>query len=159
MSLEVQIADSDHAIGIWESTLIQIWRGALSPWTAGRANEIARGLIVASASPPTSLYIVEPSSPPPIGDVLKPIAEFSRDIVPNMAMSVVVSEGNAFRAAGVRAIGMTLTTVLPHRSLFRFENSVEMAVERLQPHLRAGNTSQALLGAIERLRGRIGQAA
>jgi hypothetical protein len=54
---------------------------------------------------------------------------------------VVVAEGGGFRAALVRAVGVTLTTLLPHSSKFKFENDLDTTIRLLEPHLMPGTRS------------------
>jgi len=150
--LEVRGADDAHAIGIWNTTLIQIWRGAVNLQSAQHANEVAMQLIASCTAAPTSLYIVEPTSPPPPLASRAPLATFSRDISAQMALSVIVAEGGGFRSAGVRAVGVALTTLLPHRISFEFETTVEAAAQRFEPHLGVGIQARDLVRAAEELR-------
>jgi hypothetical protein len=153
----VRALDEAHVVGIWGTTLIQIWRGApTSPLTA-EINRIASAFVASSREPVSSLFIVERGSPPPDDESRKNIAAFSRDLVSRMSISVVVAEGGGFRSALVRAVGVTLTTILPHSSKFRFVNDAESAARLLEPHL--GSRSRGaggLLAAVAELRARLG---
>ena len=123
-------------------------------------NVIASEVVGHDAFPATSLFIVEETSPPP-GDITRTqFAKFSRDIVSRMKLAVIVSEGGGFRSAIVRGVGVTLTTMLPHRASFKFVNDVEVAANLLEPLLAPGSGgAQELLLAVEQLRGRLDQAA
>jgi len=107
----------------------------------------------ASVIPATMLFIVEASSPAPDEETRKNFATMSRDVVGKMAMGVIVSEGGGFRGALVRAVGVALTTIMPHRSPLKFVNDVETAVGLLKPHLVLSTGGvQGLLKAVADLR-------
>jgi hypothetical protein len=122
-------------------------------------NAIASEMVGADPFPATSLFIVEPTSPPPEDTPRTQFAKFSRDIVKRMSLAVIVSEGGGFRAAIVRGVGVTLTTMLPHRASFKFVNDVKVAADLLEPYLapRSGGAQELLL-TVEQLRGRLDQA-
>ncbi|HET7544452.1 MAG TPA: hypothetical protein VFK05_31490 [Polyangiaceae bacterium] len=153
----VRAVDNVHVVGVWETTLIQIWRGAPTKALTANANRIADGLIAESATPASSLFIVESGSPPPDDETRKTLAAFSRDIVSRMSISVVVAEGGGFRSALVRGVGVALTMILPHSSKFKFVNDVSSGVRLLEPHLKPGTGgAKGLLEAVDELRAKIG---
>lgn len=115
-------------------------------------NRIANAFIDTSSVPASSLFIVEGTSPPPEQETKKNFATFSRDIVARMSIAVIVSEGGGFRGAIVRAVGLTLTTIMPHRSRFHFVNDVPAAAELLAPHLQAGGRAAELVRTVDELR-------
>lgn len=153
----VRAADDVHAVGVWGSTLIQVWRGAPTRIRTAEVNRIASAMVASSRSPVSSLFLVERGSPAPDEESRKDLAAFSRDLVSRMSISVVVAEGSGFRSALVRAVGVTLTTILPHSSKFRFVNDLDSAARLLEPHLepRTGG-AQALIDAAEEFRAKIG---
>ena len=152
----VRSIDEVHAVGVWGTTLIQIWRGAPTGTTSSEVNRIASGLVASSFHPVSSLFIVERGSPSPDDETRKNFATYSRDIVSRMAISVVVAEGGGFRGALVRAVGVTLTTILPHSSKFKFVNDVSTAVRLIEPHLKPGTGgADGLAEAAEELRAKI----
>jgi hypothetical protein len=149
----IQAVDAERCVGTWNRTVIQIWRKTVAPeaviemnWTAGR-------LLAQAGDPVTCLFVVEPSSPPPNDGARKELARFSRDIVPRMALAVIVAEGGGFRAALVRGVGVALTTLAPHRVPFKFVNTVDIAMGLLKPHisLAAGGT-EGLRSALAEMR-------
>jgi hypothetical protein len=153
----IRVQDDAHVVAVWGSTLIQIWRGAPTNLLTGEVNRIASGIVAASVHPISSLFIVERGSPAPDDEARKNMATFSRDIVSRMSISVVVAEGGGFRSALVRAVGVTLTTILPHSSKFRFVNDVSSAVQLIEPHLKPGTGgARGLLEATNELRAKIG---
>jgi hypothetical protein len=134
--LSIRAVDANHGVATWERTLIQVWHGPGTPLALANVNEVARAFIAEVRSGPiTSLYIVEPSSPPPSDVARRELATFSRELVPKMALAVIVAEGGGFRAALVRGVGIALTTLMPHRVPFKFVNEIEEALTLLAPHL------------------------
>lgn len=157
--LAIRVADQDHAVGIWGRTLIQIWRGPATGTASAEVNEIGRSLVAAGSFPATCLFIVERGSPPPGEETRKNFATFSRDIASRMGIAVVVSEGGGFRAALVRAVGVALTTLVPHSSYFKFVNDLDTAFRLIGPHLPPGvGGVEALTRATEEVRAKIGAA-
>lgn len=140
-------------VATWGRTFIQIWRGAPTATASSRVNELASSFVKASPTLTTSLFVVEAKSPAPDEATRKNFAAFSRDIVSQMKLSVVVSEGGGFRGALVRAVGAALTTILPHRSAFKFVNDVGAAADLLGPHLAPGSGGpEALIRVAEEVR-------
>ena len=128
--------------------MITIWHGAPSEATTADMNLITRSFISKASRPITSLMIVEPSSPPPNDLARKGLATFSRELVPKMALAIVLAEGGGFRAALVRGVGITLTAMMPHRLPFKFVSDIETALVLLGPHL---------IGTVEGLRDAVGE--
>jgi hypothetical protein len=155
--IDVRVADDTHVVAIWGTTLIQIWRGTATGEASAEVNRIGRELVAHATTPATSLFIVERGSPPPGDETRKNFAAFSRDIVSRMALGVVVAEGGGFRGALVRAVGVTLTTLMPHSSKFKFVNDLDTALGLLEPHLARGiGGRERLLSVTEELRKKIG---
>ena len=155
--VDVRALDDAHVVGTWGRTLIQIWRGAPTAAASAEVNRIATEFVAADPFLATSLFVVEPRSPAPEDETRKNFATFSRDIVAHMSLAVIVSEGGGFRGALVRAVGVTLTTVIPHRSHFKFVNDLEVAAQLLKPHLLPGSGgAEALIRTAEELRAKIG---
>ncbi len=143
--VDILVADEAHIVATWGRTFIQIWRGAATPQASEQVNVLASKFVDAAPQPATSLFIVESHSPPPEDQTRKNFAAFSRDIVSRLALAVIVTEGSGFKAALVRAVGVTLTTMVPHRSRFKFVNDVDMAAHLLAPHLLPGSGGAAAL--------------
>jgi len=157
ISPTVMRADAVHVVGVCGATLIQIWRGAPNYMLSAEVNEVARAMVASSTHPVSSLFVVERGSPPPDEATRRNFASFSRDLVSQMSVSVVVAEGGGFRGALVRAVGVTLTTILPHSSKFRFVNDVDSAAELIAPYLLpAVGGAPGLLDATSKLRAMIG---
>lgn len=115
--------------------------------------ETCEELVASARGPVTFIALLEPNSPPPPDPVRKLLARWSRDIVPKMATAAMVAEGSGFRTAIVRAVGVTLTTLVPHKVPFKFFANVEAAIEELAPHLPPGSGgATALRRVIEELR-------
>jgi len=158
LQVDVRVVDDVHVVATWGRTFIQIWRGAPTGTTSARVNRMAAEFVAASAFPATSLFIVEARSPSPDDETRRNFAAFSRDIVSQMELAVIVSEGGAFRGALVRAVGVALTTILPHRSNFKFVNDVETAAQLLAPYLMTGSGGPpALMRVAEEVRSKIGE--
>jgi hypothetical protein len=114
-------------------------------------------LVAAPGFTPNCLFIVERGSPPPGEATRKNFATFSRDIASRMSIAVVVSEGGGFRGALVRAVGVALTTLVPHESNYKFVSDLNAAWRLLQPTLPPGSGGiDALASATEELRKNIG---
>lgn len=154
--LDLLVADDAHAVATWGRTFIQIWRGAPRAHTSARINELASAFLAASSVPATSLWVVEAKSPAPDDATRKNLAAFSRDLASQMRLCVVVAEGGGFRGALVRAVGAALTTILPHRTRFKFADDVGAAAELLGPHLPPGSGGpEALLRIAAEVRSHI----
>jgi hypothetical protein len=151
--IQVRALDSTHGTATWESTLIHVWRGRVTPEAAAGFNLIARSFLKDARKPITTLYVVEPSSPPP-GDLARAeLATWSREIVPKTALAVIVAEGGGFRSALVRGVGITLTALMPHRLQLKFVGELDQALALLRPHLPlAAGGSEGLRGALNELR-------
>ena len=157
LPVAVRALDDAHVVGTWGRTLIQIWRGVPTAKASADINQFAREFVAADPFLATSLFVVEPRSPAPEDETRRNFATFSRDIVGHMSLAVIVSEGGGFRGALVRAVGVTLTTVIPHRSHFKFVNDLDVAAQLLKPHLLPGSGgAEALIRATEQLRAKIG---
>jgi hypothetical protein len=157
--VDIRVVDAAHIVATWGRTLIQIWRGIPTAVASAEVNEIANKFVDASSSPANSLFIVESRSPGPDDATRKNFATFSRDIVSRMSIALIVAEGGGFRGAFVRAVGVTLTTMMPHRSLFKFVNDVETAAQLLSPHLLPGSGGPLeLVRVVEALRAKMGDA-
>jgi hypothetical protein len=158
--IEVRDVDEAHIVGLYGATLIQIWRGAVSGTASRQMNRIARALVESNPAPVSSLFVVERSSPPPNDEGRKEFAAFSRDLVSRMSIAVVVAEGGGFRGSLVRAVGVTLTTLLPHSSKFKFVNDMAAAARLIEPHMTPGTGgAEGLIQAAEQLRQKIGSGA
>lgn len=155
-AIVVRRVDDVHVVGSWGSTLILIWRGSPTAAAFIEINGIAAEFLASSAIPVSCLFIVERSSAPPGDEARKELAQFSREFVSRMSLCTVVAEGGGFRAALVRAVGVTLTTIMPHKSKFKFVNDMDEAVRLLERHLKPGTGgAKALLDAAEELRAKI----
>jgi hypothetical protein len=156
--VDIRVADEGHVVATWGRTFIQIWRGPPTGKKSAKINQIAAQFVDESAFLATSLFIVEAKSPSPDDETRRNFATFSRDIVSKMSLSVIVSEGGGFRGALVRAVGVALTTILPHRSNFKFVNDVEAAAQLLGSRLMPGTGGAAeLLRVADEVRAKIGE--
>ena len=153
----IRSAGAAYCFATWDRVLIEIWRLAVSAEIVAERNRIAEAFLLRSSEPVCSLSIIEPASPPPPDTARAQLATFSRDIVPRMAAAVIVPEGGGFRAAIVRGVGLTLTTLMPHRVPFKFLGSIQEAAMFLAPNLSpAAGGALGLKRAVDALRAEIG---
>jgi hypothetical protein len=131
VALQIVTLDRDHCIAVWKQTLIHIWRGPATAPAVGRMVEACKTLLSNGKGNVTCLVIVERSSPPPAEPVRLALARWSREMVPRMAAAVFVAEGGGFRSAIVRGVGLTLTTLVPHRVPFKFVATLQEALNEL----------------------------
>lgn len=158
LRVDILVVDQDHVVATWGRTFIQIWRGPPTGKKAAKVNELASAFVDSGSLPATSLFIVEAKSPSPDDETRQNFATFSRDIVGRMSLAVIVSEGGGFRGALVRAVGVALTTILPHRSNFKFVNDVETAAQLLGHHLPPGSGGPAaILRVVEEVRAKMNE--
>jgi hypothetical protein len=145
-----------YCFATWDRVLIEIWRLAVSAEIVAERNRIARMFMLEERQPISSLSIIEPLSPPPSDSARAELATFSRDLVPKMGVAVIVAEGGGFRAALVRGVGITLTTLMPHRVPFKFVHDVQEATVILAQHLSpAAGGAAGLERAVHDLRAQI----
>jgi hypothetical protein len=117
---------------------LAIWRLSATRAAVAQMSFVVRSLMAKHDEPCCFLGIVEPTSPPPDEKARAELAKFSREIVPELALAIIVGEGGGFRASLVRAVGVTLTTLMPHRVPFKFLSNVEDATTLIAPHLSPG---------------------
>lgn len=115
-----------------------IWRLAATGASVAEMNLVVRTLLAKQAAPCAFLGIVEPTSPPPGESARAALAKFSREVVTDLAVAIIVGEGGGFRTSLVRAVGVTLTTLMPHRLPFKILSDVEDAVPLIAPVLSLG---------------------
>ena len=146
-------SDSNHCLATWHETLIPIWWGPARAQDVVRMGDAALALLRARRGPAHLLLVIEPTSPPPVGDVLDAFARFSRDVVSKLGVAVAVAEGGGFRAASIRSVAAALALVLPNRLPYKFVDTVEAGAALLAPHLSpAAGGSLGLLRAVDSLR-------
>jgi hypothetical protein len=130
--------DVAHCFLTWDRLAVAIWRLGATGTSVAEMNFIVRSLIAKNDKPCAFLGIVEPTSPPPDDKARAELAKFSKDVVPQLAVAIMVGEGGGFRASLVRAVGVTLTTLMPHRVPFKFLSNVEDALIVIAPVLSPG---------------------
>jgi len=159
VQMVVKEVDDAHVVGVYGATLIQVWRGSVTNKAATGMIRIARALVDSYPGSGSSLFIVERGSPPPDDESRKHLAAFSRDLASRMKIAVVVAEGGGFRGSLVRAVGVTLTMLLPHSSKFKFVNDIGVGATLVEPHMTPGTGGAAkLIEVAEQLRQKIGSA-
>lgn len=136
--VSVVARDTGHCFLTWDRLALAIWRFAATRASVAEMAFVVRALTAKHDEPCCFLGIVEPTSPPPDEKARTELAKFSREVVPDLAMAIIVGEGGGFRASLVRAVGVTLTTLMPHRVPFKFLSNVEDATTLIAPHLSPG---------------------
>lgn len=136
--VSVVARDTGHCFLIWDRLALAIWRNATTRASVAEMSFMVRALMAKHDEPCCFLGIVEPTSPPPDEKARTELAKFSREIVPELALAIIVGEGGGFRASLVRAVGVALTTLMPHRVPFKFLSNVEDATTLIAPHLSPG---------------------
>jgi hypothetical protein len=141
LSARILAQDGDHCLAVWHRTGFAIFRG---PATIESVTGLSRlclslaGDAEREGRRATYLSVIERSSPPPIQSVRHELALWSRDVVPQMAVAVMVAEGGGFKNALVRAVGVTLTVLAPHKVPFKFAASVAEAAVLVEPFIARG---------------------
>jgi len=149
----ILLRDPACCFASWDNVLIEIWRFAPAPHLVSEKNRIAREFIAKCPARVCSVSIIEPTSPPPNDRARAELAKFSSEIVPQMALAIIVAEGGGFRAALIRGVGITLTALMPHRIPFKFVTDVAEAVALIVPHLStAPGGARGLQHAVEEVR-------
>jgi hypothetical protein len=149
----IRVKDANHCVAIWNQTLIILWRHATTPAAVSGVNRFARALLADARGPVTSLSIIESTSEIPGAEARAELVRFSRDLVSRMALAVIAAEGGGFRGSIVRSVGVTLTTLAPHRVPFKFVETLAEGAIALAPHLPvAAGGADGLVRAIQMLR-------
>jgi hypothetical protein len=133
----VSIASSEtgHCFATWDRLAVAIWRLGAARRSVGEMVAVVRSLKAKHRERVCFLGIVEPTSPPPDEGARAELTRFSREVVPSLAVAIIVGEGGGFRMSLVRAVGITLTALLPHRVPFKFLSNVKDAIPLIVPHL------------------------
>lgn len=152
MTASVQDIDEDHCVATWDRILIQIWRGETPVEAVTRLERIAQAFIADRSRRTSSLAIIEPTATPPSQEARAALSKFYRELSPDMGMAIVVPEGGSFRAAFVRGVGITLSTLAPRTLPFKFARTVSEASLLLAPHLSPAGDASALLDQIALVR-------
>lgn len=147
----VRVRDKDHALALWDNVLIQVWHFATTASAVAELDRVARAFI-AQRGPICSIAVVEKTSPPPKDEVRAQLAQFYRELEPQMHEQIVIADGGGFRGALVRAVGVTLSTFAPRALPFRFVGSVAEATALVRRHLSPQSGGEA---ALQRVLGEI----
>ncbi len=157
ISARIVVQDSDHLVAVWNRTLIHIWRGAPTFESVGGMVKVCRELLLAAGGGVTCLAVVERSSPAPGEPARQALAQWSRELVPQMDAAVFVAEGSGFRSALVRGVGVALTTLMPHRVPFKFVSTIDEGLACLSPKIALSFGGVAVLRkAVDELRAKMG---
>jgi hypothetical protein len=159
-AVSILLRDPACCLASWENVLLEVWRYAPNAFLIIEKNRITRDFVARARARVCSLSIIEPTSPPPDERARAQLAKFSSEIVPTMAVAIIVAEGGGFRAALIRGVGTALTVLLPHRVPFKFVTSAEQAIDLVLPYLSAGSEgAPGLRLAIEEVRAQLSQTA
>jgi hypothetical protein len=154
--VKVMTKADDHIVAMWQRTVIEVWRGVPTVEGSEAMMSACEQAIAQYPKDTSFIAVLERTSPPPTEPVRKVLARWSSDIVPRMAVAVLVSEGSSFRSAIVRGVGVALTLLAPHRIPFKFCSSVEEGVGVVEPYLGKSRGGRAgLLTAIEQTRSQL----
>jgi hypothetical protein len=145
--------DDHHYVATWDRVLIQVWRGEATPLAIFELGPLAETFLREEREPISSLAIIEASATPPSEVARKELSRFYREFAPRMMAAIVVAEGGGFRAAFVRGVGITLSTLAPRSLPFTFASNVKDAATVLAPHLsKEAGGAAGLLSALADLR-------
>lgn len=133
----VRTLDKDHCVATWDRVLIQVWRYEATAKAIADLARVARSFIAEARVSVSSIAVVERTSPPPSDVVRTDLSNFYREFAPKMNTAIVVAEGSGFRAAIVRGVGITLSTLAPGKLPFKFVGSVIQATGLIAPYLSA----------------------
>jgi hypothetical protein len=152
MGWTTEAIDEDHCVATWDRLLIQIWRLEAPVDAVTRLHRIARAFMADRSRRVSSLAIIEPTATPPSQSARAALSKFYREIAPDVGMAIVVPEGGGFRAAFVRGVGITLSTLAPRTLPFKFVGTVADASVLLGPHLSPAGDTRTLLDQIAGIR-------
>ncbi len=155
----VREQDREYCVATWQRTVFAIFRGEATLANIGTISKVCLAELAAGAGPVTYVGVIERSSPAPSETVRKELANWSRDIVPRMACSVMVAEGG-----GNHLIAESLQRLHIHVHIFRSCFRSEIAAEAVHEHdaviaalrSRSGASAEAAMRRhIERSYGRL----
>jgi hypothetical protein len=152
MKWTTQAIDKDHCVATWDRVLIQIWRAETPVEAVIRLDRIAHTFMAAEPRRISSLAIIEATATPPNHVARAALSKFYRELSPEICAAIVVAEGGGFRAAFVRGVGITLSTLAPRALPFKFVGTVTEATALLAPYLSTTGGNKALLDQIAGLR-------
>jgi hypothetical protein len=127
--------DSEYFVSVWHDTVITLFRGPCSLQHALTISDTCRAVLAESRGAATYLGVIERESPAPSDIVRRELASWSRDVVSQMKLAVIVAEGGGFKNALVRGVGVALTVLVPHQVPFKITSTVEEGVAALAPLL------------------------
>jgi hypothetical protein len=151
--------DADHCVATWHTVFIVVWRFETAASAVANMNRVLRAFMEEHPGPLTMVMIIEPTSRVPGAGARSEFAVLSRDLVPRMALAVIVPEGGGFRVATVRSVAIALTVLLPHKVPFKFVDTVDQASAAIAPHLQeATGGAAAFARAVAAMRAKLGPA-
>ena len=137
----------------WDRVLLQVWSREAPLEAIQGLKRVASDFIASTPKKISSLAIIERTATPPSDVARTALSKFYREFAPQMNAAIVVAEGGGFRAAFVRGVGVTLSTLAPRALPFKFVGTIEEAATLVTPHLSpVAGGNEALLNQIEELR-------
>jgi hypothetical protein len=155
----VHSIDEAHCFATWDRVLIQMWEGEARLEAAEELLQVAQRFVANGRDEPLNcLSIVGSQSPAPNDKVRAQLATCYRYLAPCVVQQIWVAEGSGFRAALVRGVGLTVSTLAPSFLPLKFAGSLDEAAPMIAPHLSAGSGGPEMLkSAVETVRRLINQ--
>lgn len=153
----VRSIDSSHSFATWDRVLIQMWTGVPTIEMAQKLLTLVQNFIGENPKVPLcSLSIVGSRSPPPSDKVRAILSSCYRALGTQTNQQIFVAEGSGFRAALVRGVGLTVSTLAPSLLPMKFAVSVDEAARLIAPQLSpASGGADGLKAAVDVVRGQL----
>lgn len=150
----VRSVNATHVIATWDRVLIQLWRGEVTLADAEKLLALGREFIATSDSHPLNiLTIIESRSPAPTQKVRSVLSACFAEFAKTTQHQFFVSEGSGFRAALIRGVGLTVSTLAPSLLPFKFATSLDEVAVTIGPHISvAAGGAEGLKRAVADLR-------
>jgi hypothetical protein len=151
----VRSINATHVIATWDRVLIQLWRGEVTLGDAEKLLVLGREFIATSrgAHPLNILTIIESRSPAPSQRVRTTLSACFAEFGKTTQQQFFVSEGSGFRAALIRGVGLTVSTLAPSLLPFKFATSLDEVAVAIGPHISAAaGGAEGLKRAVAELR-------
>jgi hypothetical protein len=142
--------DGDIA-ATWHNVLVHIQRGPTSPRSVPNLVAAASSILLKHRTF-VFVLIVEPQATPPDPVARKQLTEFLGTFRDSLLRSIVIPEGDGFRAAIVRGVGTAVSLLAPKSFSFSFCESVVDACTKLREVLEPVGGSPALVQVIAEIR-------
>ena len=135
----VRSLNATHVIATWDWVLIQLWRGEVTLGDAEKLLALGREFIATGRGghPLNILTIIESRSPAPTQKVRSILSACFAEFAKTTQNQFFVSEGSGFRAALIRGVGLTVSTLAPTLLPFKFATSLDEVAVTIGPHISA----------------------